>query len=312
MTTVLLFGGLVFLVFIFVGGLFYGLYILMFPTRTAGDRLRDLQKKGPEIETYDIITVDAKEGGIGGVASKLGALAAPSSEEERNVQRQMLLQAGYKNRHALEIFNGVRLTMALCLPLLVAPFAAEAQLAQVALGVVGASAAGYYLPAIWLRNVTDKRKKVLLRGFPDALDLLVSCVESGLGLDAAFRRVALEMETAAPELSKEFQLVTYEISAGVPRVEALRHLETRTGLDEIRSLVNMLAQAERFGTSIAKGLRVHSRMTRQKRMSRAEEEAAKVSPKLTVVMIIFLLPVLGMVLMGPAVINVMNVMAQQP
>jgi tight adherence protein C len=119
------------------------------------------------------------------------------------------------------------------------------------------------------------------------------------------------METASPELSREFQLVTHEVSAGVPRVEALRHLERRTGLDEIRSLVNMLAQAERFGSSIARGLRVHSRMTRQKRMSRAEEEAAKVSPKLTVVMILFLLPVLGMVLMGPAAIKVMTILGQR-
>ena len=103
-----------------------------------------------------------------------------------------------------------------------------------------------------MTNITDKRKRILLRSFPDALDLLVSCVEAGLGLDAAFRRVALELETAAPDLSREFQVVTYEISAGVPRVEALRHLEIRTGLDEIRSLVNMLAQAERFGTSIAR------------------------------------------------------------
>jgi tight adherence protein C len=310
LSTVLLFGGLVVLVGICVTGLFYGLYILLFPTRTAGDRLRELQKP-VENEVYDIISVEAKESALGGVASKIGALAAPSSDEERSTQRQLLLQAGYKSRHALEIFNGVRITLALCLPLLVAPFATGAGFVQVALGVVIASGFGYYAPALWLTNVTEKRKRILLRSFPDALDLLVSCVEAGLGLDAAFRRVSLEIETAAPELSKEFQVVTYEISAGVPRVEALRHLETRTGLDEIRSLVNMLAQAERFGTSIAKGLRVHSRMTRQKRMSRAEEEAAKVSPKLTVIMILFLLPVLGMVLMGPAVIKVMSVMSSR-
>jgi tight adherence protein C len=308
LASILLFGGLVVLVGICVTGLFYGLYILLFPTRTAGDRLRELQKP-VENEVYDIISVESKDNAIGGVASKIGALAAPTSEEERNTQRQMLLQAGYKSRHALEIFNGVRITLALCLPLLAAPFATNLGLLQVSLAVLFAAAFGYYAPALWLTNVTEKRKRILLRSFPDALDLLVSCVEAGLGLDAAFRRVALEIETAAPELSKEFQVVTYEISAGVPRVEALRHLEARTGLDEIRSLVNMLAQAERFGTSIAKGLRVHSRMTRQKRMSRAEEEAAKVSPKLTVIMILFLLPVLGMVLMGPAVIKVMSVMS---
>ncbi|MEQ1504782.1 MAG: type II secretion system F family protein [Myxococcota bacterium] len=307
----ILFAALGMLVLLIIGGFFYAMYMLLFPTRTAGDRLRELQKV-EVTEAYDIITVDkGNEGMVGGLSSKIGALAAPTSEDEKNKQRQMLLQAGYKSRHALEIFNGVRVTLALCFPFLVAPFASRLGFAQLALAVVLASAFGYYVPAVWLSNITEKRKRILLRSFPDALDLLVSCVEAGLGLDAAFRRVALELETAAPELSKEFQVVTYEISAGVPRVEALRHLERRTGLDEIRSLVNMLAQAERFGTSIAKGLRVHSRMTRAKRMSRAEEEAAKVSPKLTVVMILFLLPVLGMVLMGPALIKVMEVMSSR-
>ena len=125
-------------------------------------------------------------------------------------------------------------------------------------------------------------------------------------MDAAFRRVAEEMEGAAPELAYELQMVNHEISAGIPRMEALRHLTTRTGVDEIGRLVNMLTQAERFGTSIARSLRIHSSITRQKRMSRAEEEAAKVSPKLTVVMILFLLPCLILVLLGPAAINVKN------
>jgi tight adherence protein C len=238
-------------------------------------------------------------------------LAAPTSDEEKSKQRLLLLQAGFKNRHALEIYNGFRVTASLCLPLLVAPFAGQIGFTQAAFSALLAGAFGYYAPALYVKNITDKRKRLLLRAFPDALDLLVSCVEAGLGLDAAFRRVSLEMETAAPELSREFQLVTHEVSAGVPRVEALRHLERRTGLEEVRSLVNMLAQAERFGSSIARGLRVHSRMTRQKRMSRAEEEAAKVSPKLTVVMILFLLPVLGMVLMGPAAIKVMTILGQR-
>jgi tight adherence protein C len=310
MGNMILFAVLGTLIFGVSGLLFYGAYVLLNPTRTAGDRLREL-KRAPEAETYDIITVEKPEEGMTSVASRLGALAAPSSDEERSKQRLQLLQAGYKNRHALEIYNGIRVTAALCLPMLVAPFAGQIGLVQTALAVLLAAAFGYYAPALYVSNVTDKRKKSLLRAFPDALDLLVSCVEAGLGLDAAFRRVALEMETAAPDLAREFQLVTHEISAGVPRVEALRHLERRTGLDEVRSLVNMLAQAERFGSSIARGLRVHSRMTRQKRMSRAEEEAAKVSPKLTVIMILFLLPVLGMVLMGPAAIKVMTILGNR-
>ncbi|MBX2798432.1 MAG: type II secretion system F family protein [Myxococcales bacterium] len=314
MGNLLLFTALGLLVFVVTGGFFYGLYVLLNPTRTAQDRLRDLGGRGggvEEAEAFDIINVD--DGNTsGGVASRLGKLAAPSSEEEKSKQRQMLLQAGFKNRHALEIFNSIRVTLALSLPLLTLPFAVASGFTPVvALFVLLAAAFGYYAPSAWLTNITVKRKRRLLAAFPDSLDLLVSCVEAGLGLDAAFRRVAIEMETAAPELAREFQIVTHEISAGVPRVEALRHLEVRTGLDEIRSLVNMLAQAERFGTSIAKGLRVHSRMTRQKRMSRAEEEAAKVSPKLTVVMILFLLPVLGVVLVGPAAIKVYEVMANR-
>jgi tight adherence protein C len=310
MGNMLLFGVLGTLVFGVFGLLAYGAFVFLNPTRTAGDRLREL-KRAPEAETYDIITVEKAESGMTSVASRIGQLAAPASDEEKSKQRLHLLQAGFKNRHALEIYNGFRVTAALCFPMLVAPFAGQIGPVQASLAVLGASAFGYYAPALYISNVTEKRKRSLLRAFPDALDLLVSCVEAGLGLDAAFRRVSLEMETAAPDLAKEFQLVTHEISAGVPRVEALRHLERRTGLDEIRSLVNMLAQAERFGSSIARGLRVHSRMTRQKRMSKAEEEAAKVSPKLTVIMILFLLPVLGMVLMGPAAIKVMTILGNR-
>jgi tight adherence protein C len=214
------------------------------------------------------------------------------------------MQAGFKHRRALEIFNSVRVTMAMCLPLLFAPLAVKLTTLQMAGVVVFAVAIGYYFPAFYVTNLVNKRKSELLKSFPDALDLLVSCVEAGLGLDAAFRRVSMEMEMAAPDLAREFQLVTHEVSAGVPRVEALRHLEARTGLDEIRSLVNMLAQAERFGTSIAKGLRIHAKVTRQKRMSRAEEVAAQVSPKLTVVMIVALLPAIFIILLGPAGVKI--------
>ena len=145
-----------------------------------------------------------------------------------------------------------------------------------------------------------------MQSFPDALDLLVSSVESGLGIDAALKRVAREIAPASPQLANELQLVNHEIAGGVPRLEALRRLAARTGVDEIKSLVNMLTQAERFGTSIARSLRVHSRVTRQRRMSKAEEEAAKVGPKITIVMIVFMLPCLMVVLLGPAGVRIIN------
>lgn len=277
----------------------YGVFLLLNPTRTAGDRLRDLQ--GEENEAVEVELIVNQSGDDDGF---IGRFSAGQSVEDKNIMRRKLVQAGYKHRHALEILNFTRIALAVGLPLILLPATSGLSL-KWALGLtVGAVVVGYWGPYMMVENSSNKRKDEILRSFPDSLDLLVSSVEAGLGLDAAFRRVSAEMEGAAPVLAKEFQLVNNEISAGVPRVEALRHLEKRTGLDEIRSLVNMLAQAERFGTSIAKSLRVHANVTRQKRMAKAEEEAAKVSPKLTVVMILTLLPVLGMVLMGPALIRV--------
>jgi len=293
----------IFMIGIVVVGVIYAGLSLLNPTRTAQDRLRDMTAK-PEDEIFEIGGGDVQ--GLDAVAGKIGSLAAAKDETEQSAQRATLVQAGYRHRHALEIFNGVRVTMAITLPMITLPIAANLTMAKLAAACLVASAAGYYIPRLVVDNAASKRASTLLRSFPDCLDLLVSSVEAGLGLDAAFRRVATEMENAAPELAREFQMVNHEISAGVPRVEALRHLETRTGLDEVRSLVNMLAQAERFGTSVAKSLRVHARQTRDRRMSRAEEEAAKVSPKLTVVMILFLLPVLFSILIGPAAINVIN------
>lgn len=277
----------------------YGVFLLLNPTRTAGDRLRDLH--GEENEAVEVELIVNQSGDDDGFINRF---SSGQSAEDKNIMRRKLVQAGYKHRHALEILNFTRIALAVGLPLILLPATAGMSL-KWALGLtVGAVAVGYWGPYMMVENASNKRKDEILRSFPDSLDLLVSSVEAGLGLDAAFRRVSAEMESAAPVLAKEFQLVNNEISAGVPRVEALRHLEKRTGLDEIRSLVNMLAQAERFGTSIAKSLRVHANVTRQKRMAKAEEEAAKVSPKLTVVMILTLLPVLGMVLMGPAMIRV--------
>ena len=217
-----------------------------------------------------------------------------------------LLQAGYRDPRATDIYNALRVVLLAIVPLLVSPFLVWSQRIEfILLGVVFGSIVGYMLPQIVVSSQVTSRQKNLLKPFPDALDLLVTSVEAGLGVDAAFRRVAKELEAAAPDLALEFQLVNNEISAGVARTDALKHLALRTGLKEIKALVNMLTQAERFGTSIARAMRIHSDLTRQKRMARAEA-AAKVSPKLTVVMILFLLPCLFIVLLGPALIKVKN------
>jgi len=240
------------------------------------------------------------------IAERLGQLAKPANIEEHQLLKNKLAQAGYRSSHATDIFNGVRVAFTIGMPVLALPLALTKDFLLMGTLLIVAAAIGYYAPGIYLSNSTAKRKTDLVKPLPDAMDFLVSTVEAGLGLDAAFRRVADELQGTSPELAREFQMINHEIAAGVPRTEALKHLGDRTGLEEIHSLVNMLAQAERFGTSIAHSLRVFSDITRQKRMARAEEEAAKISPKLTVVMILFLMPCLMVILLGPAGINIKN------
>ena len=269
--------------------------------RKAVDRIQEMTGTG---QSDNFLESDR----VQNIASTVSSLAAPSTEDDRNVLRRQLIQAGWRAPNNLEMFSAVRVLLALMLPMLAALILRPDKLVPLlAVAVVGAGA-GYYIPGFVLSSRVTDRHKVLLKPFPDALDLLVSSVEAGLGLDAAFKRVAEEMESAAPELARELQLVNHEVGAGVPRIEALRHLDQRTGLDDVSALCNVLAQAERFGTSVARALRVHSDMVRTKRMLAAEEQAAKVSPKLTVAMILFILPCLIIILIGPAVINVIRVL----
>lgn len=269
--------------------------------RSAADRIQEMTGTGGE-ESF------LENEGVQKVASQVSTLAAPTAEEERNLLRRRLIQAGWRHPQNLELFSAARVILALSLPMILALLFQPTKLVAILFLVLFGAAAGYYVPGIVLTSRVEERQKKLLKPFPDSLDLLVSSVEAGLGLDAAFKRVAEEMESAAPELARELQLVNHEVAAGVPRIEALRHLDQRTGLDDIAALVNVLTQAERFGTSVARALRVHAEMVRVRRMLAAEEQAAKVSPKLTVAMILFILPCLVIILIGPAVINVIRIL----
>ena len=286
--------------FLVVLGGMYALAIYLNPERSAQDRVADLTGKNqPNADLF------LRPEPTNDMTSRVGALAS-GSEEEATEQRQMLLQAGFRNRNALEVYNALRVLLTGVLALTGYAVTRGQQPIMLAFGILLGMTVGYYIPKILVGARRDARQKELMNSFPDALDLLVSSVEAGLGLDAAFRRVAKEMETAAPALARELQAVNYEVEAGIPRTTALRHLDQRTGLQEVNSLVNVLLQAERFGTSVAEALRVHSTLVRKKRMLNAEENAAKISPKLTMAMILFILPLLFTVLAGPAAINVMN------
>ncbi len=292
--------------FVVVLALAFAVRVLLNPERTARDRVADLTG-GPMRQQQSLLVQDRREQ-PSGMTWKVGQLARPQDQSEAEQLRDRLLQAGYRSGHALELYSAVRVLLALALGGLGLAVGLGQHLATIytAFFALAGFTLGYYLPSVYLDMRVRRRQERLIKSFPDALDLLVSSVEAGLGLDAAFRRVADEMESAAPELARELQMVNHEVAAGVPRVEALRHLDRRTGLDEVNSLVNVLMQAERFGTSVARALRIHSELVRKKRMLAAEEKAAAISPKLTVVMILFIFPMLFIVLVGPAVISVMR------
>lgn len=245
---------------------------------------------------------------LSAIAQSAARLSSGTDEAQLTALRKRLLQAGYRDRNAVELYSASRTIGAVVGALFLFLVVPKTSLLWMVGGALLGTTIGYYLPAILVTNALQKRQETLLRAFPDSMDLLVSCVEAGLGVDAAFRRVAEEIEGTSPELARELQLVTHEVNAGMPRVEVLRRLGDRTGVDEIISLCNVLVQAERFGTSVARSLRIHSEVVRVKRMQRAEEKAAQVSPKLTVVMICFILPCLIIVLIGPAIVNVKNIL----
>ena len=286
--------------FAFVGSAALGIRSLLTTAPTARQRIARVTRRGDGNAPSAIFTPEADPD----IRFQLGNIAAPKSGEERNLLRDKLVQGGFRSANNLEQYLTLRAAAALVPPIVAVFFVSGMPLPTMLVALLGTAALGYYLPAVMLDWRVRQRQAALLRPFPDALDLLVCCVEAGLGLDAAFRRVAEEIEPAAPELSEELQMVNYEVSAGMPRVDSLKRLDARTGINEMASLVSVLIQADRFGTSIAKALRIHAELVRNKRMLVAEENAAQISPKLTVVMILFILPTLMAVLLGPAIINI--------
>ena len=181
---------------------------------------------------------------------------------------------------------------------------------QLIYGLLVGAAIGLFGSNFVLEKLVEKRIKSLRNGFPDALDLLVVCVESGLGLSAAIQRVSDEVTVSHPDLAMELALVSAETRAGMDRAKALRNLADRTGLDDIRGLVSMLVQAMRFGTSIADTLRVYSEEFRDRRMQKAEEEAAKIGTKLLFPLVFCLFPSFFLVAIGPAIIRFVDVFRQ--
>jgi tight adherence protein C len=230
----------------------------------------------------------------------------PKQNDERESTAQRLIQAGFRSTTALRHFYATKAVLALGLPLLtfiVVRWAPQLSMNTIIFLLALGAFIGVRSPDMVLSYLRERRIKRLRNGFPDALDLLVVCVESGLGLAPAIERVSRELEISHMELAQELGLVNAEIRAGVERPTALRNFAWRSGVDDIRGLVGLLIQTIRFGTSIADALRVYSEEFRDKRMQKAEEQAAKIGTKMIFPLVLCFFPSFFIVAIGPAVMR---------
>jgi len=242
------------------------------------------------------------------VASPIARLSAPAEGWEASALRLRFMQAGLREASWPAVYFACKTVLAVLLPGLFALYqglsAAQITVTANVLILLVLASIGYYLPNVLLVNAIGRRQQELQDTMPDALDLMMVCVEAGLGLDAAMNRAASEIGLRSETLSDELNLVALELRMGVRRENALRNLALRTGVEEISSFVAMLVQADRFGTNVADALRIQAETMRTHRRLRAEERAAKIPLKLLFPLIFFIFPSLMLVLMGPAMISV--------
>jgi tight adherence protein C len=251
---------------------------------------------------------------IASILRPFARLVKPSGGEEMSRINQSLIHAGYRSENAVEILLGVKLLLPIVVIIIL--WQIDAHLEQplelppaIAVAFIFI-ALTFFLPNMWLSSQIQKRQAAIGDALPDSMDLLVTCVEAGLSLDAAMGRVAQELELVAPLLAQEMKQTLLEIQAGVRRSDAFHRLSTRTGVEDLRTLSAMIIQTELFGTSVSRALRVHAEGMRTKRMQRAEERAAMASVKMTIPLIMCILPSLFAVVLGPAAVMIIKQMSE--
>ena len=300
-------------VLIFMGAFLF--FVALFPVvRHAGEQRVVLQK----LKTGEVADLEEDEespsalGRLRRSAARwifsLGEWARPKNESDLSSVERDLVKAGYRSRKAAIFYYGVKVFLALLLPALILAMQMSMRRPMLAVFLVAILAllavVGWYAPNLFLRLKISQRKNKFMEGFPDALDLMVVCVEAGMGIDATLNRVTEEMKTSNRPIHEEFRQMMLELRAGKARRDALRSLATRVDVEDVTSWVTLLIQTDKFGTSMAQALRVHSDSMRTKRHQRAEEMAAKLPVKLVFPLIMFIFPSLFIAILGPSMIQV--------
>jgi tight adherence protein C len=287
--------------FLFAALIFFGLLKLYVKPKEAIERVAgtgmsasDASPVHPSLLFHDLV-------------KRLGTLV-PASPKDVTVMQRRLIRAGYRNPNALKALYGAKAICAVLLPALTAVAVVNSSFSQSNkfAAILVALAAGFFGPNEYIRMVAKRRQKQVQRGLANALDLMVVCVESGLGLDQAVMQVAKELEHAHPEISEELAIVNLELKAGKRRAEALRNLADRTAVEDLKKLVAVLIQADRFGTGVAQSLRAHADYMRVQARQVAEEKAAKLGVKLVFPIFFCILPSLFVVSVGPVVMKIMR------
>ena len=295
---------------LFMGVLFY--------FRQRASKVRFVERIAQGEERGEISNTGASSSKTAGrLLNSLGSLGKrfiTEGSQEHSQMRAKFLQAGMRAQNAVYVFWGIRFFLGILFPgsfflLRVAVFEVISFPMTIAIAVLLASF-GFYLPEIWLRVMIARRKEEISRGFADVLDLLVVCVEAGMGLDAAINRVGQEMRRSNKAWSDELNVYNLELRAGKSRRDALKRLAVRTDIEDVNSFTTSLIQTDKFGTSLAQALRVYSDAFRTKRYQRAEEKAAKLPVKLVFPAILFIFPALFVAIAGPAAIRVYQVLIQ--
>lgn len=297
--------GLAIIVFIILFGAVAVLGLTLSARNPMSKRVEDVVAGSPQELELDLSKSQHHTSSFATMLERVGT-TVQQGKKENTTLKHSLIHAGYREANAVNIMYGIKVVFPVFLLLVIAFAWHPANF----LFYIAAGGLGYLLPDYGLQWLIKRRQKKIRKGLPDALDLLVICVEAGLGLDQALARCTKELGVAHPELADELNLVVLEQSAGGARGDSWRHLAERTGVDSVRHLVATVIQAEQFGTSIAKSLRVHSETLRLKRKQTLEEEAAKTSVKLVFPLVLFIFPSIMLVTIGPAMITILKTLPQ--
>jgi tight adherence protein C len=245
---------------------------------------------------------------------KFAHFLEPQNKEQLSASKLKMLRAGYRSKHAVRIFHAFQflggvagLAAGVIYTILTRDPNAEPDMQNMLITTLLPAAAGYYMPTYWLTKRLQQRQEQITQGFPDALDMMLVCVEAGQSLDQSIIRVSREARAAYPALAEEFEIVAHEVKAGKERVQVLRDMSERVGLADITSFVTTMIQSATFGTSIADALRVYSNEMRDKRVMRAEEKANTLPTKITLGTMLFTVPPLLIMLIGPSLYNISKI-----